>query len=94
MGRVHVDRGHGAVEIVHDVSELLVGAAGAPIHHRLHGVVPGVVAHGRVHDDFQIVALGADRFERLAFPCQVGSRRRDISGPGRGEQGHKQQPAT
>ena len=83
------------MEIVHDVIELLVCAAGAPIHHLLHGVVPVVIAPGRVHDKLQIVALGTDRFERLAFPRQAGIRRRNLSGMGRGEQGcHKQHSAS
>ena len=80
------------MQIVHDVAVLFVGAVCAPIHHLLHGVVPRIVTHGRVHHDLQIVAFAADGLKRLGFPSQVRSLRSGVVGLGGGQQNwHKQQ---
>jgi hypothetical protein len=50
------------------VVELLIGAVRALVHHLLYRVVPVVVAHRRVHHQFEAVALAADDFNRSLLP--------------------------
>jgi hypothetical protein len=88
--RIHVDGCHRTVQIIHDDIELIVGRAGAAIQHGLYGIVPGIKAHGGIHDELQRMTFGADQLEGLRLACQRRGRHRELVTLGRGRQ-HRQQ---